>query len=50
MLDVPHIGFILAAYGLTAVAVAAMVVAVIADGRALRRKLAGLGRRGEANP
>ena len=39
MMAVPHIGFILAAYGLTAVAMAGMVATVLMDGRALRRAL-----------
>ena len=39
MMAVPHIGFILAAYALTAAAMAGMVVSVVIDGRALRRAL-----------
>ena len=39
MMAVPHIGFILAAYALTAAAMAGMVVSVVMDGRALRRAL-----------
>ena len=36
---VPHIGFILAAYALTAVTMVGMVATVLIDGRALRRAL-----------
>ncbi len=39
MMAVPHIGFILAAYGLTALAMVGMVATVVMDGRALRRAL-----------
>ena len=39
MMAVPHIGFILTAYGLTAVAMAGMVATVLMDGLALRRAL-----------
>ena len=43
MMAVPHIGFILAAYALTALAMAGMVATVVMDGRALRRALDRLG-------
>lgn len=36
---VPHIGFILAAYALTAVTMVGMVITIVTDGRALRRAL-----------
>lgn len=39
MMAVPHIGFILAAYAVTAVAMVGMVATVVMDGRALRRAL-----------
>ncbi len=39
MMAVPHIGFILAAYGLTGLAMIGMVAKVVTDGRALRRAL-----------
>ncbi len=39
MMAVPHIGFILAAYGLTAAAMVGMVATVLMDGRALKRAL-----------
>lgn len=41
-----HAGFILASYGLAVAVVAALVVWVIADGRAQRRRLADLEARG----
>ena len=41
-----HAGFILAAYGLAAVVVAALFVWVVVDGRAQRRRLADLEARG----
>lgn len=47
MLDLgPHASFILAAYGVTAIAVAVLVVTTLADDRTQRRKLADLERRG----
>ena len=39
MMAVPHVGFILAAYALTAVAMVGMVATVVMDGRGLRRAL-----------
>jgi heme exporter protein CcmD len=39
---VPHIGFIVAAYGVTALVLAVMVAAVLLDGRAQARLLARL--------
>ena len=42
----PHAGFIIAAYLVTAVALIGLVVWVLADGRALRRRLAELEARG----
>ena len=42
----PHALFILAAYGVTFVAVAALALAVVADDRKQRRLLADLDRRG----
>ena len=39
MMEVPHIGFILAAYAVTAVALVSMVATVVVDGRGLRRAL-----------
>ncbi len=39
MMAVPHIGFILAAYGLTAVVMVGMAAKVVMDGRVLRRAL-----------
>ncbi len=39
MMAVPHIGFILAAYALTAVTMVGMVMTIVVDGRALRRAL-----------
>ena len=39
MMAVPHIGFILAAYALTALVMIAMAAMVVTDGRALRRAL-----------
>ena len=44
MSDIPHLGFILAAYAVTTILLAATVVAVILDGRAQRRTLARLER------
>lgn len=41
-----HAGFILAAYGLSALIVAALVVWVVVDGRTQRRRLADLEARG----
>jgi heme exporter protein D len=47
MLDLgPHASFIIAAYGVTFVAVAALVLATLADDRKQRRKLAELERLG----
>jgi heme exporter protein D len=42
----PHATFILAAYGVTFVAVAALALAIVADDRKQRRLLADLERRG----
>jgi len=42
MMDVPHIGFIIAAYGITAAAIAAMVCVIWLDYRALSADLATL--------
>ncbi len=48
MSDIDHIGFILAAYGVTAVVLVAMIAAVLLDGRAQRRILARIeGRRSD---
>jgi heme exporter protein D len=47
MLDLgPHASFILAAYGVTAIAVLGLVLITLADDRAQRRKLAELERQG----
>jgi heme exporter protein CcmD len=52
MMDIPHIGFILAAYAVTAAVVGGAVAAVLLDRRALLRSLerlearAGRGRTG----
>ncbi len=42
MSDIPHIGFILAAYGITAIVLVGMVAAVLIDGRNQARLLAKL--------
>ncbi len=42
MSDVPHIGFIVAAYAVTAVVLLGLVAAILVDGRAQRRLLAQL--------
>jgi heme exporter protein D len=42
----PHAGFILAAYGVTFVAIAGLALAIVADDRKQRRLLAGLERKG----
>jgi len=42
----PHAGFILAAYGVTLVAVAGLACAIVADDRKQRRLLANLERKG----
>ncbi len=48
MMDVPHLGYIVAAYAVTAVAIAAMIGAVLVDYRDLVGKLARLeARRGD---
>ena len=39
MMAVPHIGFILAAYALTAVTMVGMVATIVMDGRSVRRAL-----------
>jgi len=39
MLDIPHIGFIVAAYGVAFVAIAAMIAAVTLDYRQLTAQL-----------
>ncbi len=47
MLDLgPHASFIIAAYGVTGLAVAALILVTLADDRAQRRKLAALERQG----
>ncbi len=51
----PHAGFIFAAYCVAAVVVAALIVWVIADGRAVRRRItaleaAGVRRGGKSAP
>jgi heme exporter protein CcmD len=38
--DIPHLGFIIAAYGIAAVVVAAMIVAILVDYRDLTARLA----------
>ncbi len=47
MTAIPHIGFIAAAYGVTALVVGGAALAVLLDRRALRRSLDRLERRGE---
>jgi len=42
MMDIPHIGFIVAAYGVAAVAIAAMVATIWFDYRSLSAQLAAL--------
>ena len=42
MTETPHLGFIVAAYGLAALTILAMIVAVILDYRALGAKLRAL--------
>ena len=42
MMDIPHIGFIFAAYGVTAIAIIAMVAVVWLDYRSLSAQLAAL--------
>ena len=42
----PHTGFILAAYGIAAIVIGTMLVTIMADHRALKRKLMRFGRRG----
>jgi len=42
----PHAGFILAAYGVTFVAIAGLALAIVADDRKQRRLLADLERKG----
>ena len=44
MTEVPHLGFILAAYSVTALVLGGTALAVLMDGRALRRQLARLER------
>ncbi len=46
MTSIPHIGFILAAYGATAATVGGLVAAVLLDRRSLKRDLARLETRG----
>jgi heme exporter protein D len=41
-----HAGFVIAAYAATAAVLAALVAWIVLDGRALRRRLAGLEARG----
>ncbi len=55
MMAIPHIGFILAAYGVTAVTMGGLVATVLLDRHALKRDLArletrGHGRRADAAP
>ena len=47
MTAVPHLGFIVAAYAVTALVLAGAAVAILFDGRALRRGLARMEARGE---
>jgi heme exporter protein CcmD len=42
MLDIPHLGFIIAAYGVAAVALVAMIAAVWLDYRSLSSQLEAL--------
>ena len=42
MSEIPHLGFIVAAYAVTAVVMLAMILFVVLDGRAQRRLLAKL--------
>jgi len=44
MLEIPHLGYIVAAYGVTAIALIAMIAAVWLDYRALSVQLATLER------
>lgn len=45
MTAIPHFGFILAAYGFTALVLGSTLVAIVIDGRAQKRMLAQLERR-----
>ena len=47
MTAIPHLGFIVAAYAVTGIAIAATVVALVVDNRAQKRLLARLTERGE---
>ena len=40
MIEIPHIGFIVAAYAVTTLVLVGAAVAILLDGRALRRALA----------
>ncbi|WP_020174415.1 heme exporter protein CcmD [Methyloferula stellata] len=46
----PHLGFIVAAYGLGFVVIAGMVAAILYDQKILKRALAKLPGRGEGGP
>ncbi len=50
MMAIPHIGFILAAYGVTAVVLVGLVAGVLRDGQVLRRALDRLEARGGREP
>jgi heme exporter protein CcmD len=50
-MDTPHIGFIVAAYGIAAVVIAGMIGAILVDYRGLRASLAALeAARGDKGP
>jgi heme exporter protein CcmD len=48
--DIPHLGFIIAAYGIAAVVVAAMIAAILLDYRDLSARLAKLETRRDEPP
>jgi heme exporter protein CcmD len=48
--DIPHLGFIVAAYGIAAVVVAAMIAAILLDYRDLSARLAKLETRRDEPP
>jgi heme exporter protein CcmD len=48
--DIPHLGFIIAAYGIAAVVVAAMIAAILLDYRDLTARLAKLETRRDEPP
>jgi heme exporter protein CcmD len=50
MTDIPHLGFIVAAYGIAAVVVAAMIAAILLDYRDLSARLAKLETRRDEPP